>query len=215
MKRIRNTSVNAASANYPALGTFIVFLLVTAIGLPCIAFSGDVKARLSSNDGSDAFQVMDNSTSVRLHVGSDGKVGIGTTSPAQNLEVAGTVKATAFEGDGSGLTGIVGFSNFFTTGDQTFAPGSVDTFAHGLGGVPSLVVFELVCIVANSGYSVGERVPFSAFFAANSGYRSAGYDATNIFYGIASSRSYLSYKTPNNYFTPNPSYWKVNVRAWR
>ena len=42
----------------------------------------------------------------RLRITSAGNVGIGNDAPAEKLHVSGTVKATSFIGDGSGLTGL-------------------------------------------------------------------------------------------------------------
>ena len=43
-----------------------------------------------------------------LNVTKEGKVGIGLSNPSEKLEVSGTVKATRFIGDGSGLTNLSG-----------------------------------------------------------------------------------------------------------
>ena len=50
-------------------------------------------------------------THLRMVILADGKIGIGTITPTTQLEVLGTVSATNFIGDGSGLTGITAASS--------------------------------------------------------------------------------------------------------
>ena len=66
----------------------------------------DQDFRVEGNGDANAFFV---------NAGTD-KIGIGKNDPAEKLDVNGTVKATAFEGDGSALTGIsAGLVNLGTT----------------------------------------------------------------------------------------------------
>ena len=53
---------------------------------------------------SDPLQFWVNNLTQAMTILSDGSVGIGAATPSTKLEVSGTVKATAFSGDGSGLT---------------------------------------------------------------------------------------------------------------
>ena len=70
--------------------------------------SDQVRGGITYNHGDNSMNFRTNDGANRIYISSAGKVGIGTSSPSEKLEVVGTVKATAFEGNGSALTGISG-----------------------------------------------------------------------------------------------------------
>ncbi|MCB1236874.1 MAG: hypothetical protein KDM91_17535, partial [Verrucomicrobiae bacterium] len=57
-------------------------------------------------DGTNKMSFRTNDVDDRLVIGSSGNVGIGISSPQAKLDVAGTVRATAFAGSGALLTGL-------------------------------------------------------------------------------------------------------------
>ena len=85
----------------------------------------------------------------------DGNIGIGTASPNAKLDVVGTVQATSFLGDGSGLTGISGGDNDWTisgvdmyssvsgnVGIGTTSPGAtLEVRRSGASSVPDAIKF--------------------------------------------------------------------------
>jgi hypothetical protein len=77
----------------------------------------------------------------------NGNVGVGTTVPVQKMEVVGTVKATAFTGDGSALTNI------------TPTPaGNTKTFQYNNAGTQAGAA-NLVYDVASGNVGVGSSSP--------------------------------------------------------
>jgi hypothetical protein len=80
----------------------------------------------------------------------NGNVGIGTVLPGQKMEVVGTVKATAFTGDGSALTNIV-----------PTPAGSTQTFQYNNGGTQAGAA-NLVYETASGNVGVGSSSPVSS-----------------------------------------------------
>jgi microcystin-dependent protein len=93
---------------------------------------------------------------VLFTVKNNGNVGIGTTEPSEKLEVAGTVKATKFVGDGSGLTGISGIPSgviVMWSGSIASIP-SGWALCDGTNGTPDLR--DRFIVGAGSSYNPGD-----------------------------------------------------------
>ncbi|EQC50385.1 endosialidase chaperone [Bacteriovorax sp. BSW11_IV] len=104
----------------------------------------------------------DNSTieQTRMVIKSDGKIGIATVTPTQALDVNGTVKATAFIGDGSGLTGL-NASSSSNTGNAVI---TADSDANATGDILFNTGASTKMTIKNDGkIGIGTTSPSSMF----------------------------------------------------
>jgi len=123
-----------------------LFTLEPDLGTPSAELSFQKLNGLSQLTGQIAFgnatdtylsfrSVVGGAITERLRIHTNGNVGIGTASPSSLLHVAGTVTATAFQGNGAGLTNVSGTDStkVAKTGDTMTGPLTVNGFARSLG----------------------------------------------------------------------------------
>jgi len=88
-----------------------------------------------------------------FNTAANGNIGIGSASPGQKLDVQGTVRATAFIGDGSGLIGV---SNGWTSSGN-----NVYETSGGNVGIGTTLLTTAALTVMNGNVGIGTWVPGS------------------------------------------------------
>jgi hypothetical protein len=135
---------------------------------------------LENTDGSGSVALSD----AKVTVLSNGNVGIGSTTPADKLVVAGNLTVTGAISGGS-FTGLSGLASagIYTSPDLVYTNGTVTTIAHGLGKVPKFWTASLRCVSPELNYAVGDEIPVLGDFNDASAYQSS-VNATNFYFSV-------------------------------
>lgn len=128
----------------------------------------------------------------------NGNVGIGTTNPAQRLDVIGTIKTTALQGDDANDLDISNAGNIiFTsnTGTYTWATGGSEKFriqTNGRLGINNQAPTQEISIIDGFGgrLNIGDHAGWTAVGLAN--------NSSGTYNAIANGGSYLSFLTATN-----------------
>lgn len=128
-------------------------------------------------------------------------------------------KTVQVNGAGNGYALVTAGVKYFETPqivittDSSVAPSS---YAHSLGSVPKGVSLLLVCVVAEAGYSVGDRVEFNS---SPYGWNNGGTNTRSGFSVKSNATSLVVRPTTGNILllsqNVNESYFSITFTSWR
>lgn len=155
-------------------------------------FGGSTTKMMVQGDGTGTdktIEVKDANGTANFFVQDNGRVAIGTTTPDQTLHVVGTVKATSFIGDGSGLTGVSGGSSQWQNG----AVGINTTSPVGIGTVSPSSNLQVIGTVTATAFS-GDGSGLTNISSAGGGWVDGG---TNMYQSATTDNVGIGTITPN------------------
>lgn len=203
------------------LSVFAQEINVTSTGVEVGAAGATGSGALIQQSGqTTSFVTKDgvNPPEVRMVIKPDGKVGIGTTTPAEKLTVDGNTVTT-----GSATVGslVVGSSPILSVGNFESAPlafpgsGVTTTITHGLGGLPRFSTISLRCITAEYGWSPGDEILLSSIHAISNNHGITVGANTSQFKIRQYGNIYIHRLDANSIDNVNAANWRLIVRAWR
>lgn len=160
-------------------------------------FGGSTTKMMVQGEGTGTdktIEVKDANGTANFFVQDNGRVAIGTATPDQKLHVVGTVKATSFIGDGSGLTGISGGSSQWQNG----AVGINTTSPVGIGTVSPSSNLQVIGTVTATAFS-GDGSGLTNLSGLGSGGWTDG--GTNVYPTISTDNVGIGTVSPGSNFT--------------
>jgi hypothetical protein len=109
------------------------------------------------------------------------------------------------------------FTKQYTSSNQTITAAGLLTLAHSMGVSPRLVYMEIICTVADAGYSIGDVVmaELNNSTSVTTRQNSLYYDATNIYFRFDPTTPFCTSNKSTGVATglTNTS-WVLKIRAF-